>query len=520
MVSKVRIFLFRISDVRFRKLVLLYFQYPLLFKMKIPGFLLLLISCTILTARAQEQRFKVDGRADSLWISELLNKANKQYAPDSARAEPRWVAGKVLYSPDRRLRIGQLISRRDGETDDVLTPGIQYIVANNVTNMQLPIDTTNYDFRDYPITEIYAINPFDGTYLILSGFTKRRTIGDDISESRSSALYNKRYLVATTVRTNKDSLEQVPIEIEDANVDDGAPDIISGSSLYLAAYFKQDKKKALPYLRYDAKKMEVQFLTTACGPYDDDEREGCDLPFLYVYQGTFRYVNKAFKLVNNSSYYSPELQSFDNVVRTKKYKVGPSVIKATLTEKYEEIGMGVLRVNYVNYFVNGQTISYKDQMNDLIESSTNIRPEAKPQKDGKLIFLVTDVTTPNRMGACGSCEFDDSAFWLIGSKTKRKLFSFDSSSSNSYVMYRYNDGVKIREGRFYLRSVNGEDEEEKAAMVTNQYWKNNSTYVVKVSDDNYYREFYINFVTPGRKTYTRLTMGRLLREPKKSTKIQ
>ena len=165
-------------------------------------------------------------------------------------------------------------------------------------------------------------------------------------------------------------------------------------------------------------------------------------------------------------------------------------------------------VSHVDYFVQSQSIGYIDNLAEDSITKNDLKPDYKVQQDGSLIFLVTDATTPNHGGRCGACEYLDSEFWLIKKNRKKSLFSFSSNLGDAYTTYDYFDGKSDKSGRFYVESES--DENQSFLTVDRTYWQNNSTYVIRVSDDDdSTRNFYIHFVTINSKTIAKLLAGKL-----------
>ncbi len=167
----------------------------------------------------------------------------------------------------------------------------------------------------------------------------------------------------------------------------------------------------------------------------------------------------------------------------------------------------MLWVSHVDYYINSQTIGFIDNVGEDSITKNNLKPDYKVQKDGSLIFLVTDFTTPNHSGQCGACESEDSEFWLIKKNSKKSLFTLSSNLGMGYTEYAYFDGKSEKSGRLYVESES--DENPSFLTLERTYWQNNSTYVISVSNDDSSRNFYIRFVTINKKTFAKLVPGKL-----------
>jgi len=471
--------------------------------------LFLLFTCTY-----GQTAFLPDKTKDSLWIKQLLRIQNQQQqamAKNDSTVQIEWDNGSVIYSADHCLRIGQVSGKVNGIESAIATT-VQYCRQNRSVELKLPKDTDNYDFQDYPVTNIYKLPSAANVYLICSKKTEKPETTNDDSYNNALAGIEK-IQVATMARINKDSLEEIAFKTdadnsysETATVAE-ATDVISGNSLYLNSHIKASQKPPVPYLKFDAVKNELSFLAVSCGGNPEhDEDGGCNLPYSKVYSGIFKYNGYAFTLEKDTGYFYPSLASLSKTIAIKRFKTGRYITKATATTEYKEIGEGVLSVLQVDYTVMGQHIGYVDEMFDEKEKLA-LAPSYKTQKDSSLIFLITDSTTPNHGGECGSCQYDDSGFWLIKPNSEKLLFSFSESTGSGYTTYSYNDGKAERSGKFYLENNSASD--EKGAGVDDAYWLNNATYVVRVGNETMFRNFYINFVTVNNKTVAKLVVGKL-----------
>ena len=490
--------------------------------------ILLFLFCT--KVYSQTDISQVGKQSDAAWIRQLIENQNKQQAAaakkDTLSQYVEWTSGRVVYSPDSCLRIAQLSGRFPYSKKINYITSVQFVSQHRALELKLTADTVNYTFRDYPISNIYKLPSPKGTYLIIA--TKTDTLpkaalhqadGTPITRPASQdSVYNQIGVVASVVHVVKDSIAEIGFETGGDNDRRPLSEIISGNSLSadLNTYLSATKDIPRPFIKYDPVKNELSFLTLYASEDDDGDNDGrgSSDPFLSVYSGVFKYKDSLFTLTRDSSYYYPSLKSFDKIIAVKNFSTGNYITKAKATSKYEEVGEGVLSVVQVDYAVQSQNLSYVDEINDN-PVKPDIKPDFKVQKDGSLIFLITDSTTPNHGGACGGCEYFDSGFWLIKPNSKKLIFSFSSSSGNNYTTYTYNDGKSEKSGRFYLENKRQEDADKWKMSVDSTYWKDGSTYVFRVSDDTLARNFYVHFVTVNNKTIAKLTVSKLLRKKRK-----
>ncbi len=479
----------------------------------------ILLFLFVLKVCAQNNPFK----KGSLWIQQLMD-IEKGKQLDAVKRDSNVVKfdrmnGNVAYSPDSCLRVGQVSMRYDGLNNTMYATTVQYSLRNKTLELKLPTDTDNYDFQDFPVTHIYKLPNPQATYLILSTQVQKQAdqisdIGDDFPSKYPSEeefkKIEKMYHAASLVHIVGDSLKEIEFKTGAEESDQQTQDIISGNSLYFKSRIQNAKHAVKPFLKYDAAKKELRFLTTYCDDYDTDT--DCNAPYIHVYSGTFKYRDTAFTLVSDTGYFFPSLKSLDKTIAIKKFKTGNYITQVIATEKYEEVGGGVLSILNVDYKIQSQSIGYESYMFDK-SSERNFKPEFKVQKNSSLIFLISDTTTPNHGGMCGGGEYDDSSFWLINEKNKKKLFSFSSSSCDSYTTYTYNNGKSDITGKFYVKN-NSDIGESGNSSMDKTYWKNNDTYVFHVSDETLSRNFYVRFVTINKKTVVKLIVGKL--EHKKS----
>ena len=483
--------------------------------------IILLLFCT--NVYCQTDTLPAGKQSDAVWIGQLIANENKEQAAaakqDSLSQYVEWTGGKVVYSPDSCLRIAQVSGRFPYSEKVNYTTIIQYLSSHKAIELKLSADTVNYSFNDYPISRIYKLPSPNGTYLIIASKTdtvqKATLYHDDgtpiTRPAGQDSVYQKIGNVASLVHIVRDSLVETGFETREDNEKSPYSEIISGNALSadLDTYLPATKNIPKPFIKYDLVKSELSFLTlyNSDGEGGDHDGKGSPVPFLSIYSGVFKYKDSVFSLVSDTSYFYPSLESLDETVASKKFRTGNYTTKVKGTVKYQEVGEGVLGVLYVDYDVQSQKIGYVDYIDDE-PVKTDFKPNYKAQKDGSLIFLITNSTTPNHSGMCGGCEYYDSEFWVIKQKKKNILFSFSSSTSTGYTTYFYNNGKSDRKGRFYLENNDDADNTEDNPDV-DTYWKNNSTYVFHVTDNTLARNFYLHFVTVNKKTIVKLTVGKL-----------
>ncbi len=144
----------------------------------------------VLKVCAQSNPFFTDKKKDSLWVMQLIEvEKGKQLdalKKDSNVVKFDWMDGKVVYSPDSCLRIGQVSIRYNGLNNIRYVTIAQYFQQNRIFELKLPTDTDNYDFQNFPVTNIYKLPSPQGTYLILSAQVQKQVdqmsdFGDDFS---------------------------------------------------------------------------------------------------------------------------------------------------------------------------------------------------------------------------------------------------------------------------------------------------------------------------------------------------
>jgi len=282
---------------------------------------------------------------------------------------------------------------------------------------------------------------------------------------------------------------------------------VDTASFGFTSYIKQGKY-IRPYLKYDTLTHELSFLNTYSphtGPNDTED------PCLIVSSGFYKYIDTAFVLIKDTSYYSPTLEELDTVVAEKTYRAGKFIIKAKATSGYEK--------DYGGYYYATLTIDYKIGKQILTEfnnefgydsdTTIDLRPEYRIQKNSSLIMLVSDDTNGHGPGACGSASYYESYFWSVDNRSSQQLFSFTTSSCNSSAKYTFTRNGKDISDSFYLRHPTGDYD---ADYEFNSYWKNNSTYVFEISDSEkmLLRNFYLHFNPLNKKNPVSLVAGKLL----------
>ncbi|MFZ4798772.1 MAG: hypothetical protein ACOYMA_14830 [Bacteroidia bacterium] len=207
----------------------------------------------------------------------------------------------------------------------------------------------------------------------------------------------------------------------------------------------------------------------------------------------------AFVLVENKTeYFVPSDRIADTIIKT--YKIGSYQFRAIAIRKYAEVGSGILEILEVKYSVNGQKLEFINQVDFEFNSKMNLKPVCKIQSDSSLIILLISSTTPNKSGMCGACTYDEYNFWHLKGSKLDKMFTITNGISTDFSSYEYYKNQELITGSLF-------EEANDYNRNTQSYWKNNSTYVFQIENDNYKRNFYIQFdtlkkmvsVVPGKK---------------------
>lgn len=465
------------------------------------------------------QKLTYTPHQDSLWVAKLFGKLKEEEKKANEKILQRdrelregdlisigeWISSKVIYSPDSFLRIAQIMGvlphraiPYSEKIDSIyfFDVTVQYLYKNKIIEQNLPSENDIFYFQNYPIREIHKLpDSTKQAYLIISS---NKEEGDEQATN-----------VASAIVLGTDSLKEIPF-LRIPEVYYYPPEyeeIEKGGSIEVNNSI--DKKGNTP-IKYDSINNEIHFINSHCVEYDMNGK--CDRPYINFYIGVFEYTDTAFVLRYDSIYYNPPLESLKKTIATKTYKISDYTIKASAVQTYEEVGMGVLPVITTKYTIGKDTIS--EVAHDATGGEDiNLTPNYKLQKDGSLIILTTNITFPNHSGECGMCENDDLEFWLVKKGSIKKLFSFSYNAGAPYVArssYEYNIGKTTQTGGFYLKSSNLIEEEEQEAVIEEAYWKNNSTYVVRVSNEKWFRNFYIHFDSLN--NVAKIEEGELLKE--------
>ncbi|HEY8999872.1 MAG TPA: hypothetical protein VIM89_00870 [Mucilaginibacter sp.] len=489
-----------------------------------PKLLSLVFLLIILNSKAfgQATFFKPNAIKDSISISESLITANKIHPillDSSGSLRGKWVAGKVMYSPDGLLKATQLIGDHN-----FYTTTIEYIYHQKVFKQDL-----NYksDFSNYPLTKIYRLPGKDPAYLFLlserealpnyehdpvTDFLKITAFPNEAEFKHIQKITN----VALVLSMNKDSLSEVafpPTSDDDDDNQLGEPqsteDTVrkdSSQSLGFISDVKQSRKYPKPFLKYDTLTHTLNFLDIYYKTNVAGEVESVD--FLRVHSGSFDYKDSLFVLTKDTFYYHPSLETRKLFAR-KNYKAGKFIIKTEAFENYHDYGeAGIFPELEIKYKIGNQTLTTINNA-EFDEKDKDLKPDYKLQNNSALILLLTDETNGHRSGMCGAATSSDSDFWLINSISKppQKLFSFSYSTCYSNVTYSFIRNGKKVTGSLYIDT----ESEEGNKYLENSYWKNNSTYVFLISnpDATFSRNFYLHFNSSNKKIPVTLTAGKL-----------
>jgi hypothetical protein len=275
------------------------------------------------------------------------------------------------------------------------------------------------------------------------------------------------------------------------------------NSIGFKSLIKQTGKTLKPYLKYDTLKHTLNFLYVYCN--QDDGNNECTHPFLSIESGTYLYKDTAFVMSNDTSYYFPALKELDETVDRQIYKAGKYIIRAKIIEGYEEQYGGAVGVTVTKeYQIGKQTLTaFNDD--EFEPGKIDLKPDYHLLKNGALILLLEDQTNGHGPGMCGSGSHYDSSFWLVDNKSSKELFSFSTSACDSYVRYNFMLNKKEISGSLFVTKPYDEYELDSA------YWKDNSTYVFIVSNDekSLARKFYVHFNITDKKNSVKLETGKL-----------
>ncbi len=225
-------------------------------------------------------------------LIEIQNKQQLAGVHKDSVEQIEWRAGKVTYSPDSCLRIGQISGQSNSGAS--LFTAVQYLDQNKIVDLKLPKDTVNYDFQDYPIVNIYKLPKPANAYLILSGQIEPAPVSA-YAQDKDSVKYENVYNVATLVHITKDSLEEIGFVVDPPTSYNKAARITSGNSLYLNSSVAVAKDSPKPFLKFDPVKNELSYLITPCG--NNDEDNGCYGGLsIDVYSGVLMYKDTAFTI--------------------------------------------------------------------------------------------------------------------------------------------------------------------------------------------------------------------------------
>jgi len=351
--------------------------------MKATGMLKLLSVFTlVITAHtsvsAQSKLFKPDVKKDSAWIAEGMTKPGITFTEtddnnNKTTVTHPWIKGKVIYSPDGSLKVRQLIA--DPENLNTI---IQYSYHNKIVEQQV-----NYtDLAKYSLNKIYRLPDKTPAYLFL---LSKKTVNfndysidwqkdfDNLSVQPADTDFIKlSYLdqVAVVLRLQNDSLKEIPFPVDTTSSSDSdtensdnevaadntdSTDTVADTthldtnSFGYNSYIKPGKFPR-PYLKYDTLKHELNYLQT----YNEYDESVSPEPCISISSGTYKYVDTAFVLTKDTSYYYPSLDQLDTVIARKNYRAGRFVIRTEVTHGYEQGYGGYFYETLTTYYTIGK----------------------------------------------------------------------------------------------------------------------------------------------------------------------
>lgn len=479
-------------------------------------FILSFISFQLL---AQFKPFKPNEKKDSIWIKKLLK---TETGRQPAIMTKKWTDGKVLYSPDNCLKIGQIV-RRDIISGQIIffRNIIQYMYKGRIIEKYLSelSESDGYYISYFTIKNIYKLPSKNNSYLIIGTRITKSYNGtydwlgnflSQLTDSTEQDTYGANTIDyrASMFTLGKDSIRKGVFKADMDNFNSiGGVDFSSGfesNEITISTLIKTNDDCQEPFLKYDSLKNQLIFQSLKC--QDGNTYSECTSPYLIIDSGTFEFRDSAFVLIENDSRYCPPLKTIPDTIATNEYKVGNYKIKAIATKKDEEVGEGgIYPILTVQYKIGTQTVEYVNYEYNA-EEVLDLTPDCKIQNDSSIFFLTTDITNDYRRGACGSCTYWYSHFWIVGTNYTKDLFSFSSNSGLGFTTYEFNDGKSF--GHFYLEN---DSTEEWEAQIDSSYWKNSSTYVFHVSNLEFARNFYVHFDTRKENPTAKLEIGELIR---------
>ncbi len=472
------------------------------------------------------QKLPVNTKQDALWTQQYIARQNKKEATKTNTAERvKWLSGKVIYTPDSCVRFCQVMGRTATGNVPVYAVTAQGIYQGKVANLATPTDPQYYSFSDYPIATIVRLYSGKQTsYLMLSASYAWPLSVALVSRNVSAPLKkswlnpNRFYHAATLLRLSNKTLTDVEFE---RNIDmptDVAEQITSGNSLYASPVYTFKGKKLASYIKYDVRENEISFSVNDT-KLDDSDRttnaDGEDALYTTRYTGYFKYNKNGFIADNYDLDYYPMLESLTKVIASKKFKTGRYITKVVVTKHYEQVGTGVLATLHTAYDVSGKKFETVDHMINTDGTNLNLKPNFKALDENNVVFLITDSTTPNHLGMCGACDYENSTFMLVTPTGMRPLFYFSWDSNTQYTGYSFADKKDDTDHIFYLEDEESTRHNYGTIQMAESYWKDKSTYVFKVSDDTHYRNFYLKFINHKSKISVKVIPGELMDEDKK-----
>jgi len=502
--------------------------------MKIHGLLKLLNLIALLLTLTpevfgQNSALRADEKKDSAWITQSIINANKPVNhKDTNQITHIWAGGKILYCADGSLKATQLIA-----APDTFITTLQYF--NHGKLVEQRFDYT--DLANYTLNKIYRLPNKEPSYLFLLSKTEDKPDYEhdwlkdfnSLSNLPNDTDFNhikKISYAAVMLRLKKDSLVEVnfppstpPDNTDNTEATNTMPAdsseititttaVLDTSSFGFTSDIRQGRKYPRPFLKYDTLTDKLSFFNIYNKENDDDNNNSTS-PFLTVESGAYQHKDTSFVLLNDTSYYSPSLESLTKNVARRNYKAGKYIIKAEAIEGYEEEYGGVIQQTLTErYHIGTQTLT---DFNNEDWDKIDLKPDYRLQNNSSLILLLEDETSGHAPGMCGAATYNDLYFWLVDGKSSAQLFSFSYGSCSFDLNYTFSRNGKEITGKFYLIDP---DDESNGYEFDDSYWKNNSTYVFVISDSEQTlsRNFYLYFNVLDKKNPVRLKAGKLYRK--------
>lgn len=382
---------------------------------------------------------------------------------------------------------------------------VQYNYNNKLIIKEIP---DNFWFKIYPQSKIYALPYKTPAYLIINFYQERsdETYDEDIETVKdtdtTTTITNKEVSYsATTVVVDKDSLHQFMFdEIPEYSEDDWRRNnMVKTNAINFTSpvILHNDSLKAS--LNYDPDKKELNYWYVKNPDY------------LKIILGKFVFDNKAFNLSEDTVllYDKPSRLDTDTIM-TKSFEVNKVPVKAYLIyrkQQLDEDGEGPNLVAYTDYFIKNTKIEASHVMIIDDDSLKDIDFDVHVMDNSTAIFLAHSFENPQRSGACGSCDYEITDFWIIDKDSVYPVFNIIENVGSMYVDYSSGNDSK----RFYIQN---DDSVYEGSEMAAGYWKNASTYALEISNDSLTRKVYIHFEkNPATQRYeTKVQYGELIKE--------